>query len=219
MTLPDIPRLYTALAEVLAVLVYAQAAPPRAAKPVTYAATAGWAAVLGVFLQLTGSVPLAWWLPCMVAAIAWLYLYLWGTREMNLLEAGYSCARAFILAELAASVEWQLHCVLWPQQRATAPLSVLLLAAVYTAIYGFLYWFERRHAAPTRLTITAAATLMAVVMAVTAFAVSNLSFISDNGVTMSVMSIFYIRTLVDMAGVLILTVQHEQLRRPHCTAS
>ena len=212
MTLPDIPRLYTALAEVLAVLVYAQAAPPRAAKPVTYAATAGWAAVLGVFLQLTGSVPLAWWLPCMVAAIAWLYLYLWGTREMNLLEAGYSCARAFILAELAASVEWQLHCVLWPQQRATAPLSVLLLAAVYTAVYGFLYWFERRHAAPTRLTITAAATLMAVVMAVTAFAVSNLSFISDNGVTMSVMSIFYIRTLVDMAGVLILTVQHEQLR-------
>ena len=212
MTLPDIPRLYTALAEVLAVLVYARAAPPRAAKPVTYAATAGWAAVLGVFLQLTGSVPLAWWLPCMVAAIAWLYLYLWGTREMNLLEAGYSCARAFILAELAASVEWQLHCVLWPQQRATAPLSVLLLAAVYTAVYGFLYWFERRHAAPTRLTITAAATLMAVVMAVTAFAVSNLSFISDNGVTMSVMSIFYIRTLVDMAGVLILTVQHEQLR-------
>ena len=212
MTLPDIPRLYTALAEILAVLVYAQAAPPRAAKPVTYAATAGWAAVLGVFLQLTGSVPLAWWLPCMVAAIAWLYLYLWGTREMNLLEAGYSCARAFILAELAASVEWQLHCVLWPQQRATAPLSVLLLAAVYTAVYGFLYWFERRHAAPTRLTITAAAMLMAVVMAVTAFAVSNLSFISDNGVTMSVMSIFYIRTLVDMAGVLILTVQHEQLR-------
>ena len=212
MTLPDIPRLYTALAEVLAVLVYAQAAPPRAAKPVTYAATAGWAAVLGVFLQLTGSVPLAWWLPCMVAAIVWLYLYLWGTREMNLLEAGYSCARAFILAELAASVEWQLHCVLWPQQRATAPLSVLLLAAVYTAVYGFLYWFERRHAAPTRLTITAAATLMAVVMAVTAFAVSNLSFISDNGVTMSVMSIFYIRTLVDVAGVLILTVQHEQLR-------
>ena len=201
MTLPDIPRLYTALAEVLAVLVYAQAAPPRAAKPVTYAATAGWAAELGVFLQLTGSVPLAWWLPCMVAAIAWLYLYLWGTREMNLLEAGYSCARAFILAELAASVEWQLHCVLWPQQRATAPLSVLLLAAVYTAIYGFLYWFERRHAAPTRLTITAAATLMAVVMAVTAFAVSNLSFISDNGVTMSVMSIFYIRTLVEAGDV------------------
>ena len=94
MTLPDIPRLYTALAEVLAVLVYAQAAPPRAAKPVTYAATAGWAAVAGrvfaAYRQCAAGVVAA----CMVAAIAWLYLYLWGTREMNLLEAGYSCARA-----------------------------------------------------------------------------------------------------------------------------
>ena len=123
MTLPDIPRLYTALAEVLAVLVYAQAAPPRAAKPVTYAATAGWAAVLGVFLQLTGSVPLAWWLPCMVAAIAWLYLYLWGTREMNLLEAGYSCARV--------------HSGGAGRQRGVAaPLRTLAAAAGYSTAFG-----------------------------------------------------------------------------------
>ena len=59
MTLPDIPRLYTALAEVLAVLVYAQAAPPRAAKPVTYAATAGCGALLAAFLYLTAAVPAA----------------------------------------------------------------------------------------------------------------------------------------------------------------
>ena len=103
MTLPDIPRLYTALAEILAVLVYAQAAPPRAAKPVTYAATAGVGRgagrVFAAYRQCAAGVVV----PCMVAAIAWLYLYLWGTREMNLLEAGYSCARAFILAELAAA--------------------------------------------------------------------------------------------------------------------
>ena len=124
MTLPDIPRLYTALAEVLAVLVYAQAAPPRAAKPVTYAATAGWAAVLGVFLQLTGSVPLAWWLPCMVAAIAWLYLYLWGTREMNLLEAGYSCAP-------------RVHSGGAGRQRGVAaPLRTLAAAAGYSTAFG-----------------------------------------------------------------------------------
>ena len=51
--------------------------------------------------------------------------------------------------------------------------------------------------------------LMAVVMAVTVFAVSNLSFVSGDEVTIVV---FYIRTLVDFAGVLILSVQHEQLR-------
>ena len=117
--LPDVPRLYTALAEILAALLYAQARPPRTAKPVYGGITAVWAILLAVFLHLTGHVPLAWWVPCMVTAIAAMYLYLWATREMNLREAGYSCARAFVLAELAASLEWQLHCWLWPQRGAS----------------------------------------------------------------------------------------------------
>ena len=208
-TLPDIPRLYTALAEVLAAVLYAQAMPPRMDKRLCWGITVVWAGLLAVFLQLTGDVPLVWWIPCMTAAIGWIYLYLWGTRAMNLLEAGYSCARAFILAELAASVEWQLHCVLWPQQGVGKPLSLVLLAVVYAALYGFLYLLEQRRATAARLTITTAAMLMAVVMAVTVFAVSNLSFVSNGEATMSV---FYIRTLVDFAGVLILSVQHEQLR-------
>ena len=208
-TLPDIPRLYTALAEVLAAVLYAQAMPPRMDKRLCWGITVVWAGLLAVFLQLTGDVPLVWWIPCMTAAIGWIYLYLWGTRAINLLEAGYGCARAFILAELAASVEWQLHCVLWPQQGAGKPLSLVLLAVVYVALYGFLYLFEQRRATAARLTITTAAMLMAVVMAVTVFAVSNLSFVSNGEATMSV---FYIRTLVDFAGVLILSVQHEQLR-------
>lgn len=207
--LPDIPRLYTALAEILAVVLYAQAAPPRLAKPVYWGITAGWGTLLAVFLHLTGNVPVAWWIPCMAAAIAWLYLYLWGTREVNLLEAGYGCARAFILAEFAASVEWQLHCVLWPQRGAGELLSLLLLAAVYGAIYGFLYALEHRHTSAARIAVTPAAALMAALMALTVFAVSNLSFVTNGEATMTV---YYIRTLVDFTGVLILSVQHEQLR-------
>ena len=37
----------------------------------------------------------------MVTAIGLSYLYLWGVWSITLLEAGYHCARAFILAELA----------------------------------------------------------------------------------------------------------------------
>ena len=207
--LPDVPRLYTALAEILAALLYAQARPSRTAKPVYWGITAVWAILLAVFLHLTGHVPLAWWVPCMVTAIAAMYLYLWATREMNLQEAGYSCARAFVLAELAASLEWQLHCWLWPQRTGGEIPALLLAAAVYGALYGGLYWLERRRVIAARLNVTAAATLMAVVMALTVFAVSNLSFIAAAQATMSV---YYIRTLVDFAGVLILSVQHEQLR-------
>ena len=207
--LPDIPRLYTALAEILAALLYANARPARTAKPMHWGITALWAALLAAFLHLTGHVPLQWWVPCMVTAIAAIYLYLWGTREMNLREASYCCARAFILAELAASLEWQLHCWIWPQRMGGEVPSLLLLAAVYGALYGGLYLFERRRVTAARPNISVAATLMAVVMALTVFAVSNLSFIADAQATMSV---YYIRTLVDFAGVLILSVQHEQLR-------
>ena len=130
-TLPDIPRLYTALAEVLAALLYAHRLPPRMDQRVIWGVEAGWAVLLGAFLQATGEVPLAWWIPCMAMAILSMLLFLWVTRSITLLEAGYVCARAFILAELAASVEWQLHCVLWPQRGGAEPLSLLLLAAVY----------------------------------------------------------------------------------------
>ena len=170
--LPDIPRLYTALAECLAVLLVTPALAPRFSRAVTVGVTLLWAVVLSAFLGLTGNVPGGLWIPCMVTAIGLSYLYLWGVWSITLLEAGYHCARAFILAELAASVEWQLHCALWPARSPWELLSLLLLA-------------------------------------LTAFAVSNLGFLPGSDINMS---IFSIRTLVDFSGVLILTVQHEQLR-------
>ena len=209
-TLPDIPRLYTALAEVLAVLLYAHRLPPRMDQRVIWGVEAGWAVLLGAFLQATGEVPLAWWIPCMAMAILSMLLFLWVTRSITLLEAGYVCARAFILAELAASMEWQLHCVLWPQRGGTEPLSLLLLAVVYGGIFAAMLFVENRRPGPAgKLKITPAGTFVAVVMALTAFAVSNLSFANGSEANMNM---FYIRTLVDLAGVLILTVQHEQLR-------
>ena len=114
--LPNIPRLYTALAEVLAVLLYAQPLPLRLKPRATAGITALWAAALCLFLHETGAVPLGWWVPCMLLAVALLYFYLWGTRAITLLETLYVCARAFILAELAASAEWQLHCGLFPTE-------------------------------------------------------------------------------------------------------
>ena len=207
---PDIPRLYTALAECLATLLYARQLAPRYSARHSTVNSLIWMAGLAVFMQLTGSVPLVLWLPCMVAAIGSMYLFLWRTCETTPLEAGYYCARAFILAELAASVEWQLHCALWPRRTGRDPLAVLLLVLVYGVLFTAVYWMEKRRSTqPAKLHITPLGMLMAIIMAITVFAVSNLSFVNNNEATMSIR---YIRTLVDLAGVLILTVQHEQLR-------
>ena len=208
--LPDIPRLYTALAECLSVLLVTPALMPRFSKAVTVGVTLLWAAVLSAFLALTGNVPGGLWIPCMATAIGFSYLYLWGVWSITLLEAGYHCARAFILAELAASVEWQLHCALWPARSPWEPLSLLLLALVYGALFGGMcYWLHISPQPAGHLEISGSAALTAVMLALTAFAVSNLGFLPGSDINMS---IFSIRTLVDFSGVLILTVQHEQLR-------
>lgn len=202
--LPNIPRLYTALAEVLAVLLYARHLPRRFHRQT--AVTVVWALVLGIFLHKTGYVPLAWWVPCMLCAVLLLYGYLWGSRAVNWLEALYITARAFLLAEFAASAEWQLHCWLFPHRSGFDPLALALLAAVY----GLMFWLERSRPLPEKhLDISNKAALAAFVMAGTVFVVSNLLFLGESPATMNV---FCIRTLVDFCGVLILTLQHEQLR-------
>lgn len=208
--LPDIPRLYTALAECLAVLLVTPALMPRFSRAVTVGVTLLWAAGLSAFLGLTGDVPGGLWIPCMVTAIGLSYLYLWGVWSITLLEAGYHCARAFILAEFAASAEWQLHCWLFPRRSGFDPLALALLAAVYGAVYGLMFWLERSRPLPEKhLDISNKAALAAFVMAGTVFVVSNFLFLGGSPATMNV---FCIRTLVDFCGVLILTLQHEQLR-------
>lgn len=207
--LPDIPRLYTALAEWLACTLYVAALCPPAGRLAGALRSGAWLAGLGAFLQLTGQVPLGWWIPCMAAAVAAMFLYLY-TSGIKPLEAGYCCARAFLLAEFAASLEWQLHCLLWPQESGGAPRALVLLAAVYALVYGVMWQMEfRRLKQNQELGVTGRALASAAVMALAAFAVSNFAFAQQGEVTMSM---FYTRTLVDLAGVLVLSVQQEQLR-------
>ena len=81
---------------------------------------------------------------------------------------------------------------------------------VYGGVFGCIWVLEHKHTSPKgHIVISGKAALVAVVMAAMVFAVSNLLFLGDREVDMSV---YYIRTLVDICGVLILTVQHEQLR-------
>lgn len=107
--LGNIPRLYTALADWLACLLYLFFLPKRTAGWRRYTIHAVFLLLLGVFMQATGQVPQFWFLPCIAVSILIMYLYIRMQTDVPARCAGYYCVRAFILGELAASLEWQLY--------------------------------------------------------------------------------------------------------------
>ncbi len=120
--LGNIPRLYTALADWLACLLYLFFLPKRKAGWRRYTIHAVFLLLLGVFMQATGQVPQFWFLPCIAVSILIMYLYIRMQADVPARSAGYYCVRAFILGELAASLEWQ-TLLLYGRARVEKPPS------------------------------------------------------------------------------------------------
>ncbi|NCB62827.1 MAG: ATP-binding protein [Clostridia bacterium] len=210
---PDIPRLYTALAEWCACLVYLLAARRglRGGKLALAAAAA--LPVQAAFLVLTGGLPILFWIPCMALAVALMFFFLLLAGGMTPLDAGYSCMRAFVLAEFAASLEWQIYCFFWPRDNAPVWVKALMLVTVYGAVFFFMGWLEQRHRPRDgRLGLTARELWSAVVIGVAVFAVSNLSFVSVQTPFSGQYGaeIYSIRTIVDLGGLAILYAHYVQ---------
>lgn len=206
MNLPDIPRLYTALAEWCACLIYLLPLRGRLRGWRFVLAAAGTLVAQTAFLTLTGGLSLPFWIPCMAAAVGLMFLFLWLCGGAAALDAGYLCVQAFVLAELAASLEWQLHCFFWPDGAWSGP-GFLVLAGVYGAVFLLMGWLVWRHLGPDRrLGVTARELGSAFIIGVAAFAVSNLSFVSAHTPFSGQYGaeVLNIRTMVDLGGVAIL---------------
>lgn len=204
----DIPRIYTALAEWAGCVVYLILTEKKRFSTVqTAAVSAGMLIVQSVFLVVTDDLPIFLWIPCMMAAIGLMYLYLRTASRMTALESGYCCAKAFLLAEFAASLEWQIHTYFLYIGVDRLWLQLLLLGGIYAAVFAAAYYLERpvfTKEYMSQLTgreFVSAAGIVAVV-----FAFSNLSFVvGSTPFTSSLMpDIFIIRTLVDLGGIAVL---------------
>lgn len=215
----DIPRHLTAIAEWGACLVYILIIGRRTRAVGTVAIAVGGLGALLLVQWWAGTLPLALWIPGMLAAAAVMYGILYAALDLTPLGAGYMAARAFVLAELVASLYWQLD------RAYAAEISPVAQTALCLALYGVLLTFawvaERgsfRRDEPLRVGVRDLVGTVAITVAT--FAISNLSFISANTPFSSRFGseISYIRTLVDLAGFIALYVQHRvhsetQLRR------
>ncbi len=209
----DIPRLYTAIAEWLSCITYCLVLKRKITGRNFVLVSASALVIQSLFLVLTKNLPLFFWLPCMLFAILLMYLFMLLVCDDTRNVIGYYCARAFLLAELAASLEWQLACYAVTKTRSNV-IQAIILISIYSLVFLWAHYMERSITRGlVQLEINTRELLAAIVIAMAVFAFSNLSFIVSNtpfsaGITADV---FYIRTLVDVAGIMILYVYQSRI--------
>lgn len=219
--LPDIPRLYTAISEWLGCLVYLMATNRRVpVRRTVLTLVIGLGVLIGV-QYWAGSLPIAFWVFSMCLAVACMYAIIMLGSGTDPLSGAYLLARAFVLAELIASLHWQLDSFLRPPGKSmNIPASVVLLILIYGGC-GFLAWLgERRNFTSDAVRPPGRSVFIAAAIAVVTFAMSNLSFVSTNTPFSGRvgLEVFYIRTLVDLCGFALLYAQQEQLRENRANA-
>lgn len=220
--LPDIPRWLTALAEWGACLVYAALLVPRPSTVWRGASMVGMALATGVALWATQNLaellPLPFWIVGMAAAVAVMFVFLRISLGEGPTGTIFLTARAFVLAELVASLHWQLRTFFFSDaQGVNLVAEAALILAVYGGGFTIAARAEKRHFPRGKLgEVRAGELTVSIGIAVGTFTVSNLSFagVASPFTGRVGPEIFTIRTLVDLCGYVALYAQQEQ-RREH----
>lgn len=207
---PNIPRLFTAVAEWLACIQVIMMLSHHHWKKMNALALV--ACLLGqVFLQIwCGSWPIQLWLVGIIANIAWMLFTIFviapkaGWRRLF-----YGLCRAFVLAETFASVSWQLVCMVLLPLHVSNSVVFFWILVDFLALFAFFYFTQRRF---TIDEISFREDAVAALTAMIVFAISNVGFISNNAAAFFGGSavIFTIRSFVDICGVLMLTLEDRQ---------
>ncbi len=202
----DIPRVYTAIAEWITCFIYCMIIPRKISRIRFGLYSAFSLAGLVLWLHLTGSVNLYLWVPCMMVAIFIMFDYLMLVLELDILSVLFITAKAFLVAEFIASLEWQLE-YFYDVTEAFDWISLAILAVTYSLAAVLLYRLEKwMYRSSASVVISVKELNMAALIVILSFAVSNLNFVYKNTPFSSrfVTDIFLTRTLIDLVGLALL---------------
>ena len=204
----DIPRLYTGLAEWAGCLIMLLIC-RRKVSGAAFIAVSAAAALLqcGLLTATTGVDAGVLWIAGMLLAVIFMFLFIFLCADIPLLGAIYCTGSAFLFAEFAASLEWQLHS--WASRTVpmNTPASVVLLAVVYAGVFSGFFFSFRQHLTEDYLeSLTYKEAVSVLLIALLTFVFSNLSFFLAGSPFSGRVAedIYTIRTLADGMGIAVL---------------
>ena len=105
--MPDIPRIYTAVAEWMACMLFILPVKKRFQKWQTAGIMAAVLLIQSVFLVMTDDIKIYFWIPCMIVAVFLMIVFIYSCCEITFTDAAYFGMIAFVVAEFMASFEWR----------------------------------------------------------------------------------------------------------------
>lgn len=218
--LTNTPGIYYTLAYVLSSCLYIGLNPKRVKGFGLIGRQLLFATILGIFMHVTDGIYQPFFVPCVLFEIFLIWLSILACCDMTKEKAAYFCARAFLLGEFAASLEWQIsyyisinfnldYDFLWN-------LTVLVMS--HSAVYGLMFFLEKRYMkANAELQITKKDLRVSIFLGGFVYIISNMSYVFQNTPFSSPFptEVFIIRTLSDLGGVCMLFAYHMQLQELH----
>ena len=219
MVIEDIPKLYTALAEWIScvlVLIVHKNYLEKSKKQWLLLSLGGSILCLGTVQVFCGKVYGVLWLLGMLVAIAIMIYTIKFSLDINMSLALYYTAGAFAWAEFVAALEWQLESFYLLRYGYSKGLSLGIFIVTYTTVLACFYFAEKlawkdffeKHT----INISRGDILRVWISVLLFFNLSNLSYVRIespfSGANLS--EIFNIRTLVDLAGIIMIELFHIQ---------
>lgn len=210
------PGYYYAIAYALSVFVIACTNERKLGRWKLAAVSCAQFALLLFFMTVTDGVRQELFVPSMSLIVLLLLGYIYICNDFSLREAGFYFVKAFINGEFAASLCWQIYYYLrYVRGIQGELLKWVELIFVYAVIFTILALMELNLKKDLEeLHITRRELLVVIIIAASVFAMSNLSYLDQNGLFSGtfVMDIFIIRTLVDLSGIAVLYAYHVQVK-------
>ena len=161
-------------------------------------------------------------MPLMVCVFLLMLLYIRMAGELPWRETGFFCAKAFINAEFAASLCWQIHYFYtgdFSGQEVGTPEQmlwrVLHMIVIYAVLYILIYLLERYLKKDIEeLQITRRELLVVYFVMIMVYCISNVSYVDVKSIFSAgtAMDVFIIRTLADLSGMAVLYAYHIQVK-------
>ena len=170
----------------------------------------------------TDGIKQMFFMPLMVCVFLLMLLYIRMAGELPWRETGFFCAKAFINAEFAASLCWQIHYFYtgdFSGQEVGTPEQmlwrVLHMIVIYAVLYILIYLLERYLKIDIEeLQITRRELLVVYFVMIMVYCISNVSYVDVKSIFSAgtAMDVFIIRTLADLSGMAVLYAYHIQVK-------